>query len=163
MLRWVVLIVLLSCRPVLADQSFLQASCDMPFPEAMVSLQEAIANHGYTVSRVQHVDKGLRQRGYESGLYRVVFFGRPHEMAMVRVNQLGLMPYLPLKITLFEDGEHVVASALQPATLAPFFRDEKVQQLLDSWQTDLTKIIAVYAQCGETLRELDETPQPSPS
>ena len=111
--RRLVFLILLSCRPVVADQSFLRASCDMPFPEAMVLLQDAIASHGYTVSRVQHVDKGLRNFGYETGLYRIVFFGRPQQMAIVRENHPGLIPYLPLKIMLFEDGEYVVASALK--------------------------------------------------
>jgi uncharacterized protein (DUF302 family) len=132
----------------------------MPFPESMVSLQEAIASHGYTVSRVQHVDEGLRQRGYETSLYRVVFFGRHQQMAMVRANHLGLMPYLPLKITLFQDGEHVIATALQPATLAAFFDDGNIQQLLASWQKDLTKIMAVYGKCGQIVTELDEINRP---
>jgi len=151
-LRRAVLLVLISCKSALADEGFLQARCDMLFPEAMVLLQEAIASHGYTVSRVQHVDKGLRQRGYETGLYRVVFFGRPEQMDMVRENHLGLVPYLPLKITLYEEGEYVTASALQPATLASLFDDDSIRQLLANWQKDLTKIMNFYGQCSETVR-----------
>jgi uncharacterized protein (DUF302 family) len=157
--RWVVLLAILSCRPLLADQSFLQESCNTPFPEAMTLLQEAIVSRGYTVSRVQHVDKGLRLRGYETGLYRVVFFGRPQQMAWVRLNYPALMSYLPMKITLFEDEGHVVASALQPATLSSFFEEEKIQQLLSSWQKDVTTIMAFYGRCGETTGYLEGTDQ----
>jgi uncharacterized protein (DUF302 family) len=148
--RWIVLLVILTCRPTFAEQAFLQKSCDMPFPEAMALLQEAIVSNGYTVTRVQHVDKGLRQRGYETGLYRVVFFGRPKQMAWVRENYPVLMPYLPLKITLYEGEGHVSASSLQPATLSHFFRDAKTRQLLESWQKDVTMIMALYGHCGET-------------
>jgi uncharacterized protein (DUF302 family) len=140
---------MLSCRPLLADDSFFAESCDMPFPEAMTVLQEAVASQGYTVSRVQHVDKGLRLRGYETGLYRVVFFGRPQQMAAVRRNYPVLMSYLPLKITLFEDEGRVVASTLQPATLSSFFDDEEIRQLLNTWQKDMTKIMLYYRSCGE--------------
>jgi uncharacterized protein (DUF302 family) len=128
----------------------------MPFPEAMLLLQDAIVSHGYTVSRVQHVDKGLRMFGYETGLYRVVFFGRPQQMADVRENHLELIPYLPLKIMLFEDKGYVIASALEPATLAAFFDDAEIQQLLNSWQKDLIKIVSFYGQCGKTVSESDE-------
>jgi uncharacterized protein (DUF302 family) len=121
----------------------------MPFPEAMALMQEAIVSYGYTVSRVQHVDKGLRLHGYETGLYRVVFFGRPQQMAWVRLNYPALMPYLPLKITLFEGEDYVGASALQPATLSHFYEEEKIRQLLESWQKDVTKIMAFYSRCGE--------------
>jgi uncharacterized protein (DUF302 family) len=157
--RWLVLLVLLSCRPVVADQTFMQVSCDLPFPEAMVLLQGAIVSHGYTVSRVQPVDKGLRKFGYETGLYRIVFFGQPQQMAMVRENHIELIPYLPLKIMLFEAGEYVVASALEPAALAAFFDDAEIQQLLDSWQKDLIKIVSFYGQCGEIFTESDEIHQ----
>jgi uncharacterized protein (DUF302 family) len=159
--RWLVFLVLLNCRPVVAEQNFLRVSCSMPFPEAMVLLQDAIASHGYKVSRVQHVDKGLRKFGYETGLYRVVFFGRPRQMAMVRENHPGLIPYLPLKIMLFEEGEYVVASALEPVTLAAFFDDAEIRQLLDSWQKDLIKIASFFGQCGEPVSESDEIHQSS--
>ncbi len=44
------------------------------FPETMLNLQEAIADQGYTISRVQRVDIGLTKMGYETDKYRVVFF-----------------------------------------------------------------------------------------
>jgi uncharacterized protein (DUF302 family) len=159
--RWLILLVLLGCRPVVADQSFLRVSCDLSFPEAMVLLQDAIVSHGYTVSRVQHVDMGLRKFGYESGLYRIVFYGRPQQMALVRENHLELIPYLPLKIMLFEDGEYVVASAIEPASLAAFFDDAEIRKLLDSWQKDLMKIVSSYEQCGEILTKSDVIHQSS--
>lgn len=157
--RWFVLLVILSIKPLFADQAFIQQSCDMPFPEAMVLLQEAIVKQGYTVSRVQHVDKGLRQRGYETGLYRVVFFGQPQQMNQVRKQFPELMPYLPLKITLYEGEGHVSASSMQPATLSHFFENAKIQQLLEEWQQDLTMIMAFYGECGEANDPLKSTDQ----
>lgn len=161
MLRWLIFLVLLGCRPVVAEQSFLRVSCDLPFPEAIVLLQDAIVSHGYTVSRVQHVDMGLRKFGYETGLYRIVFFGRPQQMSMVRENHIGLIPYLPLKILLFEDGVYVVASAMEPVTLAALFDNSEIQKLLDSWQKDLMMIMSFYGKCGKTISESYEIHQSS--
>ena len=146
-LRWSVLPALLIGQPLPAGQAYLQHSCDMPFPEAMSLLQEAIGSRGYTVSRVQYVDKGLRESGYQTGLYRVVFFGRPEQMAMVRERYPALIPYLPLKITLYE-GQHAVgASTLQPATLAPYFSQPPVRRMIDGWQRDVVAIMANYGHC----------------
>jgi uncharacterized protein (DUF302 family) len=147
--RLVVLLAILSCKPLSADQGFLQASCTLPYPEAMALLQESIVKRGYAVSRVQHVDKGLRQSGYQTGRYRVVFFGRPEQMTWVREHYPALMPYLPLKITLYEAEGYVGASALQPAALSPYFDEQQVQRLLDGWQEDMMAIMAVYGRCGE--------------
>jgi uncharacterized protein (DUF302 family) len=155
----IILLVLPCCQSVCADQSFVQVGCDMAYPEAMALLQDAIASHGYSVSRVQHVDKGLRKFGYEADLYSVVFYGRPQQMPIVRENYPGLMPYLPLKIMLYEDGESVVASALEPLVLAAFFDDSEIRQLLESWQEDLVKILSRYGQCGETVRDSDKIRQ----
>lgn len=146
--RWVFLLVLLTCRPLVAEQAYLQADCRMPFPEAMALLQEAIGSRGYTVSRVQHVDKGLRQSGYETGFYRVVFFGRPRQMSMVRSAYPALIPYLPLKITLYEVGDHITASALLPVSLVPFFAEDPIRRLLSDWQQDVDAIMAAYRRCG---------------
>jgi hypothetical protein len=107
------------------------------------------------------VDKGLRKFGYETGLYRIVFFGRPQQMAMVRENHPGLIPYLPLKIMLFEDGGSVVAVVMEPVTLADLFDDSAIQKLLDSWQKDLMMIMSLYERCGEADTEPDEISQSS--
>lgn len=147
--RWLLLLVLLVVPRLEAAQAYLQASCSMPFPEAMALLQEAIGSHGYRVSRVQHVDKGLRASGYQTGRYRVVFFGRPQQLAMVRAEYPALIPYLPLKITLYEADRQVGASTLQPASLAPFFSRGAARDLLADWQRDVTAIMDSYGRCGD--------------
>ncbi len=53
------------------------------FPEAMLTLQTSIKEHGYAISRVQRIDIGLTGMGYKTDKYRVVFVGKPDEFLTV--------------------------------------------------------------------------------
>ena len=72
-----------------------------PVPEAMLALQQSIAEHGYTVSRVQRIDVGLTGMGYETDKYRIVFAGKIDEIRMLTENAPQLLPYMPPKISIF--------------------------------------------------------------
>ncbi len=50
------------------------------FPEAMLTLQTSVKEHGYTVARVQRIDIGLTGMGYKTDKYRVVFVGKADEI-----------------------------------------------------------------------------------
>ncbi|ROR34403.1 DUF302 domain-containing protein [Inmirania thermothiophila] len=113
-----------------------------PFPEAMATLQEAIREAGYTVSRVQRVDVGLAAMGYRSDKYRVVFFGRAGEVDRLAEHHPQLIPFLPLKIALFAQGEETLAVALDPRRLAGFFDDPALAPVLQRWAADLERILA---------------------
>jgi len=54
--------------PAAADELTMVRSVQ-PFPEAMLTLQEAIKAQGYTITRVQRVDVGLTRMGYKTDLY----------------------------------------------------------------------------------------------
>ena len=66
-------------RAVFAED-IVMARSTLPFPEAMLALQESIRAHGYTLSRVQRVDIGLTGMGYKTDKYRIVFAGKPDEI-----------------------------------------------------------------------------------
>ena len=73
------------------------------FPEAMLTLQESIAAHGYTVSRVQRIDIGLTGMGYKTDKYRIVFAGK---IDYPRYRDVGARQ-LPDKLRLERDQLHV--------------------------------------------------------
>lgn len=150
MLRPVILTLLLglSLLPVSqAEQAYLRASCEMDFPEAMLHLQDSIRHYGYTVSRVQHVDKGLEKRGYNTEAYKVVFFGKPDEIDHLRKELPALIPFIPLSITILEEGQQTLVSTMAPGQLSQIITDFNAQIFFRRWQQHMEQIIQRYAAC----------------
>lgn len=112
----------------------------LPFPEAMLALQESIAAHGYTVSRVQRIDIGLKGMGYETDKYRVVFAGKIHEIRELTAKSPELIPYLPPKVSIFAEGEETVLVTINPTIYADIAGDAVDPVIFDRWENDLRSI-----------------------
>ena len=110
------------------------------FPETMSKLQETIKANNYTVSRVQRVDIGLTAMGYKTDKYRVVFYGKAKENARLTKQYPFLIPYLPLKIAIFAEGDETLMVATNPMLLGSKAAP-KLDPVLKRWEKDLTKII----------------------
>lgn len=124
-----------------AAEQLLMARSSQAFPETMLAVQDAIGAHGYTVSRVQRVDVGLTASGYQTDKYRIVFFGRPEEVRRLADRYLELIPYLPLKLTLFAEGDDTVVVTANPAVFAPLMDDPKDRAVLRRWGQDIRSIL----------------------
>jgi len=112
----------------------------LPFPEAMLALQESIAAHGYTVSRVQRIDVGLTGMGYETDKYRVVFAGKIDEIRKLTSKSPELTPYLPPKVSIFAEGEQTVLVTVNPRIYADIAGDAVDPVIFDRWESDLRSI-----------------------
>ena len=110
------------------------------FPETMSKLQEIIKAHDYIVSRVQRVDIGLTAMGYKTDKYRVVFYGKAEENARLTKQYPFLIPYLPLKIAIFAEGDETLMVASNPMLLSNKTAP-KLDPVLKRWEKDLAKII----------------------
>jgi len=130
-----------------ADETYLQATCAMDFPEAMAHLQDSIQDQEYTVSRIQHVDKGLIERGYETEKYKVVFFGKPNQMAKVASNYPSLIPFVPLNITISQEGGRATVSTLAPKQFSTLGIPADAEPLISHWQRDVEEIVRRYSTC----------------
>jgi len=117
------------------------ARTTMGFPEAMAFLQETIKAHGYTVSRVQRVDIGLKKFGFKTDKYRVVFFGTLKDVRDITKNHPGLIPYLPLKMAIFAEGEETLVVAASFEHLRPFYTTPDVRADFDRWEADIRSIL----------------------
>ena len=126
--------------PTVLAGDLVMARSQQAFPEAMLTLQEEIRNHGYKVSRVQRVDIGLTQMGFQTDKYRVVFFGKPDEIEKLASSHPELAPYLPLKIAIFAEQNQTLVVATSPHTLGEFFPDLNLDPILDKWTQDLDSI-----------------------
>lgn len=142
--RWLAVLALLLASAVRADE-LLMVRTTQSFPEAMANLQQAIADHGYKVVRVQRVDVGLSSSGYKTAEYRVVFFARPEEMRELPARHPELLPYLPLKIVIFAEGETTLALTNSPELLSELFTDPALRLPFQRWERDVRSMLDQFA------------------
>lgn len=133
--------------PAGAEDLFMARS-PLSFPETMLALQDAITARGYVLSRVQHVDVGLTEMGFTTDKYRIVFFGKPAEIRSLSARYPQLVPYLPLQITLFAEGDETLAVGADPLMLRRLVPDAALAPVLERWHDDLIVMM-------ETLRRLE--------
>lgn len=110
------------------------------FPEAMLSLQTSIAEHGYRVIRVQRIDIGLTSMGYKTDKYRVVFVGKDDEFQYL-INRYPLLAaYMPHKISIFAEGDTTILVTTNPAIYMEMVDDEKDKILFKRWESDIHSV-----------------------
>jgi len=131
-----VLWLLLALPGVSAGEELLMARIARPFPEAMNALQETIRAGGYTISRVQRVDIGLTSSGFQTAEYRIVFYGRPDELRDLARSHVELIPYLPLNIVIFAEGDESIVLTANPRQLGEFFDKPELKKVFDRWERD---------------------------
>ena len=112
----------------------------LAFPEAMLALQESIAAHGYTVSRVQRIDVGLTGMGYKTDKYRIVFAGKIEEIRELTDKAPQLTPYLPPKIAIFAEGDQTILVTINPKLYADIAGEAIEPVFFDRWESDLRSI-----------------------
>ncbi|MGE5241911.1 MAG: DUF302 domain-containing protein [Bacteroidota bacterium] len=149
MTRKILLALLLGCLTLFSvtarANDLLMVRAELPFDDAISNLQIAIQDHGYQVARIQRVDVGLASGGYKTAEYRLVFFGKPREMHKLEDRYPELLPYLPLKIVIFAEGDSTLALAYNPAILQTFFKKEALQDQTRSWEKDIRAILDQFA------------------
>lgn len=112
------------------------------FPETMVSLQTAIKTAGYTVSRVQRVDIGLTKSGFKTDKYRVVFFGKADELNTLAEKYPDIIPYLPLKISIFAENNETIITTNNPLVMHGYFK-KIPKHYFTQWAKDIEKIFTL--------------------
>lgn len=136
LLSTLVLLLAAVIPPAQAQDLFMVRS-RLPFAETMLMLQEAVSDQGYKLSRVQRVDVGLTNMGYETDKYRVVFFGKPDQVRRLSETHPELIPYLPLKIAIFAEETDTLLVAANPRRLAEFYDDEELRGVFAQWADDM--------------------------
>jgi uncharacterized protein (DUF302 family) len=124
-----------------AAEDMLMVRARAQFEESMLVLQQAIGEQGYTLSRVQRVDIGLTEFGYKTDMYRVVFFGRPDEVRDLSARYPELIPYLPLQIAIFAEGDETLLAAANPLDLSAAYADPELDKVFARWERDIRAIM----------------------
>ena len=110
------------------------------FPEAMLTLQTSVKEHGYTVTRVQRIDIGLTGMGYHTDKYRVVFIARPDEMHYLIKKYPVLIPYMPPKVSIFAENNETLLVTANPGLYADMINDEQDKAIFTRWQSDIQAV-----------------------
>ena len=81
-------------------------------------------------------------RGYQTDKYRIVFFSKAHELNAIKFSEPDLLAYLPVKISIFAEGNQTLMIAIKPGFYKSFVKNEQVRDILTHWENDLLSIIA---------------------
>jgi uncharacterized protein (DUF302 family) len=135
-----IVLLLTLCGSVSAQDLYMVRS-SLAFPEAMSLLQQTIKAEGYQVSRVQRVDIGLTKSGFKTDKYRIVFFGKLDEVRTLSDQYPELIPYLPLKIAIFAEGEETLLLSASFQHLRPFYKSPTLRDRFDRWDADISRIL----------------------
>lgn len=119
------------------------------FPEAMLTLQTSIREHGYQVTRVQRIDVGLTGMGYKTDKYRVVFVGKPDEIHYLVDKYPVLAAFMPPQISIFAEGSETVLITANPLIYAEMIDDPKDKILFRRWESDVYSVF-------DDIRNADE-------
>lgn len=156
MARLVVLIALLvSSLSVVANpftavfaSNLIMARSHEKFPEAMLTLQSSIKEHGYTVARVQRIDIGLTGMGFKTDKYRVVFVGKKDEIQYLTKKYPELTPYMPPKVSIFAEDEDTVVVTVNPAVYKDMIDDEEDRRIFDRWENDVYSVFKDFSEAA---------------
>jgi len=147
--RCIISLILLSSAISAYGDDLLMVRSQQAFPEAMLTLQTSIEDHGYIVTRVQRVDIGLNSKGYKTDKYRVVFFGKPDEIHHLVNKYPVLAAYMPPKISIFAEGDSTVLVTANPKIYADMINNKKDKLLFRRWESDIYSIFDDIRKAGE--------------
>ncbi len=139
----IILLLVSSHANALVTDQLMMVRSSQSFPETMATLQEAIAQQGYKLSRVQRVDIGLTRSGYQTDKYRIVFFGKTDEVHQLTKQHPDLVPYLPLKIAIFAEGDETLLITANPLAFAKMYPQKDLQGMFQRWYKDVKHILEV--------------------
>ena len=139
----VVLLLVSQLANALVTDRLMMVRSKQSFPETMTSLQEAISLQGYTLSRVQRVDIGLTRSGYKTDKYRIVFFGKTDEIHRLSKQHPDLIPYLPLKIAIFAEGDETLLITANPRAFEKMYPEKDLQKIFERWYVDIKQLLEV--------------------
>ena len=123
-----------------ADEMIIVRS-ERDFEDTMNALQQAIAERGYKVTRVQRVDVGLEAKGYQTDKYRVVFYGKAGEVEGLAERHPETIPFLPLSVAIFAERNQTLLATSRPRALKAFFPSAELAATFDRWERDLVAIL----------------------
>ncbi len=132
--------ILLCFAGVSLANDLLMVRSQQSFPEAMLTLQTSIREHGYQVTHVQRIDIGLTGMGYKTDKYRIVFVGKPREIQYLVDKYPELAAYMPPQISIYAEQNETVLVTANPMFYADMIDNEKDKVLFERWKSDIYSV-----------------------
>ncbi len=140
-IRLVGLLLLLCGGNALAD-TMVMARIAMKAELALEYVKSSVEEHGYSIAHIQLCDGGMKEFGYKSDVYRVVFFGKVEEVRQISEKYPEFVSYLPLKMTVVAERDETVLTIVNPKAFAPYYAgNEELQIQFGRWYNDIVSII----------------------
>ncbi len=141
MIMKVMMFIVMSCSSTASLASdLLMVRTQQDFPEAMLTLQTSVREHGYSVTRVQRIDIGLTGMGYKTDKYRIVFVGKPEEIQYLINKYPVLAAYMPPKVSIFAEKDETVLVTANPKIYADMIDNEEDKILFKRWESDIYSV-----------------------
>ena len=137
-----ILLFLLTCSTHVQAEKVMMARSYDGFDATFESVRQALESRDYKVAHVQKCDGGLKDFGYATDFYRVIFFGKPDEVRHWSKAHPEMIPYLPLKIAVFAEGDQVLVVSFDPEELAVMFDDKALRTQFSRWKNDIESVLA---------------------
>ncbi len=138
--QYVLSIILLCLATVSTANDLLMIRSQQSFPEAMLTLQTSIKEHGYQVLRVQRIDIGLTGMGYETDKYRIVFVGKTEEIQYLINTYPVLAAYMPPQISIYAEQDETLLVTANPMFYADMIDNEKDKVFFKRWKNDIYSV-----------------------
>ena len=140
------LLMLLVCMGQAQAEKVMMARAYDSFDVTFESVRQALEGRGYKVAHIQKCDGGLKDFGYTTDFYRVIFFGKPDEIRHWSKIEPAMIPYLPLKIAVFAEADQVLIVSFNPEELATLFTDRQLKIQFSRWKSDIESVFAEVTQ-----------------
>ncbi len=125
------------------SEDLIMARSKQKFPEAMLTFQTSIKDHGYQITRVQRIDVGLTAKGYKTDKYRVVFLGKKDEIQYLVKKYPALIAFLPAKASIYAEGGQTLLVTANPRILGNMV-DDKDKVIFSRWENDVRSVFEEF-------------------
>ena len=126
---------------VVRAEDLIMTRSSQKFPEAMLTFQTSIKDHGYQLTRVQRIDVGLTAKGYKTDKYRVVFLGKTDEIQYLVKKYPELIAFMPPKASIYAENDQTMLVTANPGIFADMVDDED-KVIFYRWESDVRSVFA---------------------
>lgn len=131
----------------IVDDRFISLETSLPYSEVSVLLQEASMRQGWNVNFVQPVDTGLRNRGLDVGVMRILMLEPGDASRWIEMGGVEVASLLPLRITVYQESPTSLSvSALRPSSIFGEHFSEALNEKILEWDRAIAEILQYVAE-----------------